>query len=74
MDDRHGLVAHIRPARRVAQINPLVDQLPQSQMLGQARRGDQPGVGHQPLVVEGHLDAVQTVRDVRIRKVPPVLG
>ena len=40
---------------------PLLKQLPQAQMLSQARRGDQPGVSHQPLVVEGHADTVQTV-------------
>ena len=49
-----------RPGR-VAQVDPLVEQLPQTQMLSHARRGDQPGVGHQPLVIEGHLDTVQTV-------------
>ena len=46
----------------VAQIDVVVEQLSQTQMLGQRGRGDQPGVGHQLPVIEGHRDPVQAVR------------
>ena len=62
VDHRHGLVADIRPPRGVTQVDVRFEQLPQSQMLGQGRRGDQPGVGHQPLVIECHPNAVQAVQ------------
>ena len=48
----------------------LVEQLPQSQMLGQRRRQHQSRVGHQMLVVEGHLQPVETVARYRIEIVP----
>jgi hypothetical protein len=62
LDQGHSLEAHIGPARRVAQVDELVEQLAQAQMLGQGGRGDQPGVGHRMIVVEGHADGVETVR------------
>ena len=49
-------MADVRPPGRVHQVDPLIKQLPQPEVLGQAGRSDQPGVGHQPLVVKGRLD------------------
>ena len=58
----HHLVAGVRPARRIAQVEALLDQLGQAQAPGQGGRKDQPGIGHQAVVVEGDLDAVGMVR------------
>ena len=58
----HHLVAGVRPARRIAQVEALLDQLGQAQAPGEGGRKDQPGIGHQAVVVEGDLDAVGMVR------------
>ena len=39
----------------------LVDEFPQTQMLGESGRQKQAGIGHQAVVVEGDLDAVGVV-------------
>ena len=52
----------VRPARRIAQVEVLLDQLGQAQAPGEGGRKDQPGIGHQAVVVEGDLDAVGMVR------------
>ena len=39
----------------------VVDELTQTQVMGQGHRQDQPGIGHQAVVVEGDLDAVGVV-------------
>ena len=44
-------VAHIGVARRLAKIDVLVEELPQSQVLSQRRRQHQSRVRHQMLVV-----------------------
>jgi hypothetical protein len=49
-------------AGRVAQVDVVVEQLPQAEVLGQRGRQDQPGVGHRMLVVEGHGQGVEAVR------------
>ena len=56
------LVAGIRPTRRSSQINVVVDEFTQTQALGQSDRKDQPGIGHQAVVIEGDLDAVGMVK------------
>ncbi len=61
MNERHGLVTHIGAARRIAEVDVLVEELSQSQMLRQGRRQHQASVGHQTLVVEGHVETVETV-------------
>ena len=38
----------------IAQVNVGLEQLPQPQMLAQRGRSEQPGVSHQPVIVEGH--------------------
>ena len=40
----------------------VVHQLAQSQMMGQSDRKEQPGIGHQAVVVEGDLDAVGVIQ------------
>ena len=54
----HNLVARVRPTRRVAQVEALLDQLGQTQVLGQRVGKEQPGIGHQTVVIEGDVDAV----------------
>ena len=51
----------VRPARRIAQVEVLLDQLGQAQAPGEGGRKDQPGIGHQAVVVEGDLDTVGMV-------------
>ena len=36
----------------------VIHQFPQSQMMGQGDRKDQPSIGHQAVVIEGDVDAV----------------
>ena len=62
VDHRHGLMADIGPPCGVAQVHVGLEQLPQPQVLRQRGRRDQPGVGHQPPVIEDHADPVQAVR------------
>ena len=54
----HYLVPRVRPPRRSPQVNVLADEFPQTQALGEGDRKDQPGIGHQAVVVEGDSDAV----------------
>ena len=54
----HHLVARVRPTRRVAQVEALLDQLRQAEVAGQGGGKDQPGIRHQVVVVEGDVDAV----------------
>jgi hypothetical protein len=61
VDERHRLVADIGTSRRIAEMNVLVEELAQSEMLGQRRRQHQARVGHQMLVVEVHVETVETV-------------
>ena len=51
------LVARVRPPRRIAQVQVMVNQFTQTQVLGQRDRKEQPSIGHQAAVVEGDLDA-----------------
>ena len=55
-------------SRRIAEVDVLVEELPQSQVLGQRRRQHQAGVGHQMLVVEGHLKPVESCGKIRASK------
>ena len=54
----HNLVARVRPTRRVAQVEALLDQLGQAQVLGEGDRKEQPGIVDQAVVIKGDLDAV----------------
>jgi hypothetical protein len=59
--ERHRLEPHVGPARGVAEVHELVEQLPQPEVLGQRRRGDHPGVGHGVVVIELHRHTVEAV-------------
>jgi hypothetical protein len=58
---RHGFVADVGRARRIAKVDALIKQLAQQQQpLGQRGGQDQAGVGHQVLVIEADRDRVGT--------------
>ena len=57
----HHLVAGVRPARRIAQVQTLVNQLEQAQVAGQGGGKDQPSISHQAVVIKGDLDPVEVV-------------
>ena len=56
------LVSRIRPPRRICEVNMVVDEFTQTQVLGEGDRQEQPGIGHQAVVVEGDLNAVGMVK------------
>ena len=56
------LVSRIRPPRRICEVNVVVDEFTQTQVLGEGDREEQPGIGHQAVVVEGDLNAVGMVK------------
>ena len=58
---RHHLIAGVGSAWRIAQVEPPVNQLGQAEILGQGGRQEQPGIGHQAVIVEGDLDPVGVV-------------
>ena len=55
------LVARVRSTRGVAQVETLLDQLGQAEVAGQGGGKDQPGIGHQTVVIKGDLDPVGVV-------------
>src|SRR5665811_1510345 len=61
MDQGHGLMSHMGSAWRIPEVHMLVEQLQQTQVLGQRGRQHEPGVGHEMVVVEGHLTPVEAV-------------
>lgn len=56
------LVADVGPAHRVAQVEVLIDELLQAQVLHQGGRQQEPGIGHQAVIVEGRVESVEAVR------------
>jgi hypothetical protein len=40
----------------------LVDERLQAEMVGQGGRQDEPGIGHQAIIVEDHVEPVEAVR------------
>ena len=56
------LVASVGSARGAAQVNVAVNQLGQTQALGQGDRQEQSGIGHQAVIIKGNLDAVGALR------------
>ena len=56
------LVAGVGSARSAAQVNVAVNQLGQTQALGQGDRQEQPSIGHQTVISKGNLDAVGLLR------------
>ena len=61
VDEGHGLVPNVGAARRLPEVYVLVEQLQQTQVLGQCGRQHQSGVGHEMVVVEDHLTPVEAV-------------
>ena len=59
---REHLAARQRTTDPARQPHRLIDQLLQTQAHHHSRRHDQPGVRHQRLVVEGHLESVDRAR------------
>ena len=60
-DQGQELVSRIRPTWRISQVNVVIHQFPQSQMMGQSGRKEQPSIVDQA-VVEGDLDAVGVLK------------
>ena len=60
-DQRHHLVARVRPARGIAEVEVGVNEFGQAEMLGERGRQNQPGIGHEAEVVEGDTDTVGMV-------------
>ena len=58
-DQRHYLVAGVGPARRIAQAQALLYQLRKAEVQGQGGWKEQAGVGHQAVIVEAGLCAIQ---------------
>ena len=60
----HGqeLVARVRPADRRTEVEVLVHQLAKAEMVSQRGRQEQPCVGHQAVVIEGHIEPIEAVR------------
>jgi hypothetical protein len=61
-DERQELVADVRPAGRRAQVEMALDELPEAQVMGQGDRQQEARVGHQAIVIEGHVEPVEAVR------------
>jgi hypothetical protein len=61
VDKRHGLIAGVGRARRAAQVDVLVDQLPEHEPLGQGGGQDETGVGDGVVVVEADRDLIGAV-------------
>ena len=51
-----------RPAARPPEVEVFVHQLPEIEVVGQGGRQEEPRVGHQAIIVEGHIEAVEAVR------------
>ena len=58
---RHHLVAGVGSACCMAQVQVPVNQLGQAKAQGEGGRKNQPGIGHQAVIVEGDADAVGLV-------------
>ena len=62
LDDRHRLPAGEEVTVSVAEIDVLVEELLEPEVLEESCRQDEPGIGHRVVVVECHLQPVETVR------------
>ena len=58
---RHHLVTGVGSAFCMAQVQAPVNQLGQAKAQGEGGRKNQPGIGHQAVIVEGDADAVGLV-------------
>jgi hypothetical protein len=63
VDKGHRLVTHVGRSGRIPEIDIFVEELSQSEVLSQRRRQYQTSVGHQTLVVECHVQMVETMAE-----------
>ena len=56
-DEREQLVADVRPAGSRAEVEPALDELLETQVLGERGRQEEPGTVHQLRLVERHPDS-----------------
>ncbi len=61
LDKGHRLQPDVGPAPSVSQVYVLVEELTQTQVLGQGGRLDEACVGDHMIIVERHRDAVEAV-------------
>ena len=61
-DKRQELVADIRPTGPGAEVEVFVDEGLEAEMGGQGGRQEEPGVGHQAVVIKGCVEPVEAVR------------
>jgi hypothetical protein len=61
-DQGQELVADVRSTGLVAEVEIRIHELTQTEVMGQAGRQQEPRVGDQPIVVEGHIEPVEAVR------------
>ena len=57
-----SLFPDVRPTRGSPEVEVGVDELLQTEMLGERGRQQQPRVGHQAVVVEGRFNPVEAMR------------
>ena len=62
MDHGHCLVPDVGPPGRRAKIDVTVEQIAQTEMLGQGGGLDQPGVSDQTRIIEEHFESIEGVR------------
>ena len=60
-DQRQQLVPRVGPPRRAAEVEVTVDEFPQAQVPGEGGGKDQPGIGHQAVVIKDDADPVGIV-------------
>lgn len=70
VDHRHRLLARIRAAGNIAEVEVLLDQLAEAQMLRQRSGEQQPGVGHQTPIIEGDVEPVEGVGSLHLTGAP----
>src|ERR1035441_7494960 len=62
VDQSHRLEADVGVAGPSTKVHVLVEELSQTEMISQRRRLDQPGIGDDVVVVEGHRNPVWAMR------------
>jgi hypothetical protein len=61
-DQRQDLVPGVGTAGLRSQVQALVDQPLETEVMSQRSGQDQPGIGHQAVIVEGRVESVEAVR------------
>jgi hypothetical protein len=63
-------VPRVRPTRSITEVKVDVDELLQTEMVGEGGRQEEPRVGHQAVVVEGRVKPVEAVRRSHLSGAP----